>query len=155
MKKALFYVFLFVFASTAILTLLGITNVITIQTEYLNKLFYALIVESIAPVIALFKRTNFFDDKKENKLNIILLPQEDFTRNGDPHLCKVKIYNQIEDTEQETEVTLRRENGYLSAYMDIINDNDLIKVIVENSNNKKWSSQYFNPSTAKAEMEII
>ena len=154
MKKALFYTFLFVFASTAIITLLGLIELIPIKEEYLTKLFYALIVESIAPIIALFKRTEFFDEKN-NKLNLVLIPKEDFERTGDPHKCKVIIFNPEEDTEKEIEIITRRENGYLSAYLDNVTDEDLIKVTVENSNSDRWESQFFNPSASKAEMEKL
>ncbi len=63
MKQALFWTFLSVFAATALITLLGITDLLAIDKEYLSKLFYLLILEAIAPVIALFKKTAFFGDQ--------------------------------------------------------------------------------------------
>ncbi len=69
MKNLLFYVFLTVFAITALVTLLGITQVITIKEVYLNKLFYALLLELIVPVITLFKNTEFFVKSATDKIN--------------------------------------------------------------------------------------
>jgi hypothetical protein len=112
MKKALFYTFLAVFSATALVTLFGIIGVLQIDREYLTKLFYALIVESIAPVIALFKRTEFFENATDkNKLNVLLLPKEDFGRDGDPHMCTIEVYNKETDEEREIEVPPKRENG--------------------------------------------
>jgi len=156
MKKALFYTFLFVFASTAIVTLLGIAGILSIDKEYLTKLFYALIVQSIAPVIVLFKKTEFFsDDSNKNRLSVYLLPKEFFGRDGDPHACALTVYNRASDDEREIRVELKRENGYLCAYLDGIKEEELIKVNVVNSKNENWESQYFSTSIAKAEMEKI
>jgi hypothetical protein len=63
MKQALYWTFLSVFGATALVTLLGITGLLTIDKEYLSKLFYLLILEVIATVITLFKRTTFFGDQ--------------------------------------------------------------------------------------------
>lgn len=156
MKKALFYTFLFVFASTALITLLGIIRIIEIDKEYLSKLFYALIVESIAPVIALFKKTEFFDKSVEkNSMNIVLLPKESFGRDGDPHSCTISAYDKESDKEREIRIQLKRENGYLCAYLTEMRENELIKVHVQNAKTENWESQYFSPSIAKAEMEKI
>lgn len=161
MKKALFYTFLFVFASTAVVTLLGIIGIFQIKEVYLSKLFYALIVESIAPVIVLFRKTDFFadssgnTDSRNNRLNVVLLPKESFARDGDPHICEITIYNQESDEEREVQVKPKRANGYLSAYLDEIKEEELIKVKVVNSRSEIWESQYFSPSIAKAEMEKI
>jgi hypothetical protein len=162
MKRALFYTFLFVFASTAIVTILGLINVFDIDREYLNKLFYALVVEAIAPVIALFRKTEFFAgtadnprELKKNRLNVVLLPKESFGRSGDPHDCKIAIYNKESDEQREVDIVPKRENGYLCAYLDGIEEEELIRVNVVNSKNEKWESQFFSPNIAKAEMEKI
>jgi hypothetical protein len=63
MKQALFGTFLVVFGATALVTLLGIAGPLSIREEYLNKLFYLLIVEVIASVVALFKKTDFFGNQ--------------------------------------------------------------------------------------------
>jgi hypothetical protein len=59
-RSVLFIVFITIFVATAVTTLLGITNVITIRDGYLNTLFSALILEVIGAVIALFKSASFF-----------------------------------------------------------------------------------------------
>lgn len=156
MKKALFYTFLAVFSATALVTLLGLVGVLQIDEAYLTKLFYALIVESITPVIALFKKVEFFENSTDkNKLNVVLLPKEEFGRDGDPHMCTIAVYNKETDEEREIDITPKRENGYLCAYIDGINEDELIKVGVKNTKTEGWESQYFSPSIAKAEMDKI
>ncbi|MCG7996603.1 MAG: hypothetical protein JAZ06_14400 [Candidatus Thiodiazotropha taylori] len=162
MKKTLFYTFLSVFIVTAIVTVLGIAGALEIKEEYLSKLFYALIVESIAPIITLFTKTDFFSDEKpsetsatRNRKSIVFLPKEVFKRSGDPHTCSITVYNQETDEENEFTVEPKRANGYLNAYIDYINEDQLIKVRVHNSKNEVWESQYFSPNIAKAEMELI
>lgn len=96
MKKNLFYTFLVLFIITAIITLLGIINLIEIKDTYLSKLFYILIIELVGGVIALFRKTVFFDDKsnemqKENRedfINNSLL----ITNNDDAREKVRKIY---------------------------------------------------------------
>ena len=56
----LFYLFIAIFSVTAIITLLGITNVIkSIKDKYLNALFSALILEVVAAVILSYKQMDF------------------------------------------------------------------------------------------------
>jgi hypothetical protein len=162
MKQALFYMFLFVFGATAAVTLLGLTQMIPIQQGYLDKLFYLLIAESITPVIALFKKTDFFGvtpqdalQIEDTRLSVVLLPKESFPRSGDPHQCTVRIYSQESDNEREVTISPKRANGYLSTFLETISENELITVSVRNSQNELWESEYFNPSVAKAEMVKI
>lgn len=162
MKKALFYTFLAVFAVTALITVMGIAGIMDIKEEYLSKLFYALIIESLAPIITLFKNTDFFSEKVKNseiamntKKSIVILPKENFIRSGDPHTCVITVYNQETDEENEFEVVAKRANGYLTAFIDRITEDDLVKVQVKNSQDVVWESQYFSPNVAKAEMELI
>jgi len=61
MKSHLFYTFLLIFAATAIVTLLGVTNVIQIQEGYLTALVSAFLLELTGAVIAIFKSANFFE----------------------------------------------------------------------------------------------
>ena len=159
MKQALFYTFLVVFGATALITLLGITGVLSIEEGYLDKLFYLLIAEAVAPVIALFKKTNFFDSETEgqsqagsSKISVVLLPKESFPTSGDPHECSICVYDHATDEEREMQVTPIRVNGYLSTYLEAVEEHELIKVRVCNSNNQIWESEYFSPSIAKAEM---
>lgn len=58
-RSVLFFTFITIFAATAVLTLLGITNVIPIRDGYLNTLFTSLIVETVGAVITLFRATSF------------------------------------------------------------------------------------------------
>lgn len=62
MKEALFYTFLGIFVVTAIVTLLGVTNKITIKDRFLNALFASLLIELVVAMIALFKSADFFGD---------------------------------------------------------------------------------------------
>jgi hypothetical protein len=60
--KTIIWVFIIIFSVTAIITLLGITNVIKgIKENYLNKLFYTLIIEVVIAVVAVFKGVDFND----------------------------------------------------------------------------------------------
>ena len=61
-KNILFYTFLIIFILTAIITLLGVLELIKIKPGYLNTLFTVLIIELVAAVIALFRKTDFFTD---------------------------------------------------------------------------------------------
>ncbi len=63
MKKALFYTFLFIYIATAIVTLLGLTPLLPIPVGYMRILLPALLVETAAALVALFKRTDFFDSE--------------------------------------------------------------------------------------------
>lgn len=162
MKKTLFYTFIFVFAATAIITLLGLIKAIPIEQAYLEKLFYLLIAEVIAPVIALFKKTNFFDEettditeKGNSKISVVMIPKEFFPRKFDPHSCTVTIFNQDTDEERTLDTIPKRANGYLSMFLESLSDQELIKVRLLNNSNESWESEYFNPSVAKAEMEKI
>lgn len=63
-KQTLFWLFIGIFAITAIITLLGITGVIkSIKEKYLNTLFTALILEVIAAVFLIFKGFDFAENK--------------------------------------------------------------------------------------------
>ncbi|MCW3786004.1 hypothetical protein [Plebeiibacterium sediminum] len=60
--KVLFIVFISIFTITAVITLLGITNLIKgIREKYLTPLFTALILEVVAAVVLLFKNQDFSD----------------------------------------------------------------------------------------------
>lgn len=69
MKTAFFYTFLFIFAATATLTLLGMADLVKIREGYLDGLYYALILELVAAVIALFRATRFFGDSLYQNLS--------------------------------------------------------------------------------------
>jgi len=63
-QKTLFWLFIGIFAVTAVITLLGITGVIkTIKDKYLNSLFAALILEVIAAIFLMFQTLNLPNEK--------------------------------------------------------------------------------------------
>lgn len=56
----IFYVFIVIFSITAIITFLGITNVIkSMNAKYLNGMFAALILEVVAAVLLSYKQIDF------------------------------------------------------------------------------------------------
>jgi hypothetical protein len=57
MRKVLFYSFIVIFLLTAVVTIAGITKFLLIESQYLDKLFYALILELVGGVIGLFTTT--------------------------------------------------------------------------------------------------
>ena len=59
-ESALFYVVLLLFATTGIVTLLGLVQKVSIEKKYLNALFSALILELVAAGVFLFSNTDFF-----------------------------------------------------------------------------------------------
>ncbi len=162
MKKTLFYTFISIFIATAAITLWGLVNKTLIDPEYLDKLFYLLIAEIIAPVIALFQKTNFFSrdptdnhSKANTKINVVMIPKDSFPRNSDPHSCTITIYNQDTDEEKSITSVPKRTNGYLTMYLDSLSEQEMIKVRIENTSQEYWESEYFSPSIAKAELEKI
>lgn len=146
-KQTLFWLFIGIFAVTAIITLLGITGVIkTIKEKYLNTLFTALILEVVAAVFLLFQGFNF----KEDSVNLSaiiskagLSPpdkmelQEDFIINNlaeIPKLKKITAENeQLKQTLSEKEEELakiRADAGRFDQnfYSNIIKLDDAIAV---------------------------
>jgi hypothetical protein len=153
MKNALFITFLAVYGATAVITLLGIAEIREIDSAYLSKLFYVLIVETVVAVIALFKVLVFpGSDSSSSRVNVVMLPKDSFPRSSDPHQCTVTIYNAETDEEQELQLSTVRSNGHLSAFLDNVNEKELIRIAVKNSRNEAWESEFFTPSLAKAEM---
>jgi hypothetical protein len=65
-QAVLFYSFIVVFIATAVITLLGVTDVIDIPTTQLNMLLGAFLVETAGAVVALYRRTDFFAPPAEN-----------------------------------------------------------------------------------------
>jgi hypothetical protein len=72
LKKHIFYTFLFIFIATSVLTLLGVTRVISIPDKYLNILIGLLIIQLVGLVIGLYRATDFFksttDESEKSKL---------------------------------------------------------------------------------------
>ena len=69
MKKPFFYTFLAIFAATALLTLLGVADVVKIKEGYLNALFTGLILQLVAAIVGLFRSTRFFGDSLYQNLD--------------------------------------------------------------------------------------
>jgi hypothetical protein len=70
MKQHLFYTFLGIFIATAVVTLLGITKVISIDDKYLTPLFSALLIELIGAVIAMYRGVNFFEETEGSPVGV-------------------------------------------------------------------------------------
>jgi len=64
LKAHLFYTFLVIFAATSVITLLGVTSVITIREGYLTALISAFLIGLAGAVIAIFKGANFFASER-------------------------------------------------------------------------------------------
>lgn len=62
MKRHLFYTFLWVFAATALLAVIGVLKIVAIEPEYLHPLFWSILVEASGAVILMFKRADFLND---------------------------------------------------------------------------------------------
>jgi len=57
-----------------------------------------------------------------------MIPRESFDRNGDPYTCKVNVYRQKDDNEEVIAITPRRANGYLSALLQNVKEEDMIEL---------------------------
>jgi hypothetical protein len=68
-----------VFVATSAITLLGITGILKIEREYLNKLFYSLIIEIVA--IAIFAFNQYIKNEKQPFVRITY-PVSNFVLNG-------------------------------------------------------------------------
>lgn len=66
-RAVLFYSVIGVFLATAILTLLGISGIVSIDDRFLQVLFTALVVELVAAVVGLFKATDWFGGERGSK----------------------------------------------------------------------------------------
>lgn len=58
-QRILFWIFVVIFSATAAITLLGITNVLKINAEFLKTLFTAVILEVVAAIIVVFQSFDF------------------------------------------------------------------------------------------------
>ncbi len=60
MITALFYVFLAIFAATAVVTLLGVTKILSIEDKYLKVLLGAFLLELAISVVGVYRSADFF-----------------------------------------------------------------------------------------------
>lgn len=65
MKKHLFYSILSIFVLTTVVTILGITKVISIEDKYLEKLTWAFLLQLAAALISIFRKTDFFSEEEK------------------------------------------------------------------------------------------
>ncbi|MAC96737.1 MAG: hypothetical protein CMC96_14695 [Flavobacteriales bacterium] len=73
--RTIIWIFITIFSITAIITLLGITNIIKgIREKYLDKLFYTLIIEVVIAVIAVFQGIDF--NKESIQLKAVIKSAE-------------------------------------------------------------------------------
>lgn len=61
-KDILFYTFLIIFILTAVITMLGIIDVVKVREDYLNTLVAVFVVELAGAVIAIFRQVDFFSE---------------------------------------------------------------------------------------------
>lgn len=74
MKRILFFTILLVWVATTVVTLLGITNVLTISESYLKLLVPAFLVGVGGAILTIFKSGDFFSDeakKLENEIRLL------------------------------------------------------------------------------------
>jgi hypothetical protein len=151
MKKVVIIVFLCIFVLTAILTLSGIANWIDIKPGYLDKLFYALIIEVISGVIVFFK--DAISSKTLNVKVYLTAKPINFDRK---EIYKgeyvVKNVNTGESKIFTAEPYWHAEAGYLTVQVKDVGENDYLDIKITDSNNKIWKSGYFHSLSPKAEL---
>lgn len=70
-ESLLFFVVLFLFLITGIVTLLGLIQKVNIEKKYLNALFSTLVLESVVAVLYMFSHTDFFTDYTHEEILVI------------------------------------------------------------------------------------
>lgn len=83
MRRALFNCFLLIFLLTALATLAGITNLLHMEKQYLDKLFYALILELVGVVIGMsreiFRKGTLAEKITDLKIQLVFPEPIDIT----------------------------------------------------------------------------
>jgi hypothetical protein len=110
----LFYVFMAIFLVTAIVTLLGVTGVVTIPETQLNMLLGAFLVELAGAVVALYRRTDFFERPADNLATSFGATIEAFDRISDE--IEATIKNQPIDPTHAHRFLIRRMGDSVVAY---------------------------------------
>ncbi len=112
MKKHLFFIFLFIFIATAVLTLLGVTQVISIPDKYLNILFGSLIILLVGSVIGLYRATDFFKSTTDAPEKSELKSPEEISDNSlqpedkVPSATELPIEEKVETTPKLSDISL-------------------------------------------------
>jgi hypothetical protein len=111
---ALFYTFLLIFAGTAVVTLLGVIKVVTIEGGQLNALLGAFLLELAGAVVVLFRGAPFFEVRSDvagtvsNSVEVIdaLVPEIEAVISG----------NAQAEVNRQYGVIVRRQGKDLVAY---------------------------------------
>lgn len=145
--KVLFYLFVGIFAITAIITLLGIIKVINIEHEFLYKLFYGLIIEVVASIVNLFT-LQFL--KNRNKVRFRFDIGEPYDKNSvDTFVCTAKL------RDEDGEETSLKCNLYhdeivgLCSNIEIANYKQTFSVILDMQGKKYQGSEWLETKTIK------
>lgn len=77
MKRHLFYTLLAIFVATAVVTLLGVTGVVSVRDGYLTALIAAFLVESAGAVVAIFRGADFFSEDEQRHASAVAQVQEE------------------------------------------------------------------------------
>jgi hypothetical protein len=148
--RVLFYVFISIFVVTAIITLLGITGsgLVTIKEGYLDKLFYSLIVEVIAGIVALFKLEML---KKHDKVKLRFDIEDEYDLHSVATFgYTAKLINQ-DDNNKETVLKgkLYHDNEGLCSDVDIANYKQTLSVTIEINGKKYRGSEWLEARRIK------
>ncbi len=131
-KNILFFTFLSIFILTAIITLLGILELIKIKSGYLNTLVGVFVIELAGAVITLFRKADFFsDDVTPNKVNkntnkMEPAPPACDTATTPPESNLVaseyfETFHDLKDRFHEQEEFVKRHNGHRVCWSGIVN----------------------------------
>jgi hypothetical protein len=116
MKRHLFYTFLTLFVLTSIVTLLGVTGVITIRDGYLTSLVAAFLVETAGAVIAIFNRADFFtDDSKTDEIVASINERHAATMaqiNAEHADAIARVEKKYADQQARVETTIKQSLGF-------------------------------------------
>lgn len=160
--QILIWIFFAIFSLTAIITLLGITNVIkSIKEKYLNALFTALIIEVIGAVIGVFKGVDF---SKEYELPDKIYSETHLTSTNDIHddthaiIVAINNSNKVDSLQRiidKVQIELNNCKGSLSAL-----DKDFYSYIIKLRNAmtkypERSINIYYQPEKKKAEYELL
>ncbi|WP_428243614.1 hypothetical protein [Gynuella sp.] len=119
----LFYVVLFIFTVTAIVTLLGIIQKLSIKEQYLNKLFTTLVLELVTAVLYMFSQTDFFGTYHEPDMIVLARTElaDTYADRSAQEIADVlnelpEMQRKLQQTEQEvtqlTQVLQLQQPGY-------------------------------------------
>jgi hypothetical protein len=131
----LFVTFIVIFIATAVITLLGITEVIEIKSGYLTALVAAFLVELAGAVVAMYKQAPFFVSKSKTISESVRATVEGFDQLSD------QIKDVIEKTDEASKphyhgFIIRRTGNDIVAYrkMQTITGEELEQLPAEQRN---------------------